>query len=200
MKSVLSVGLVLSLTITLMSCAQPPQQELDAAQASLNEAKNAEADIYASDTYQSARTALDEANAQVGEKDYETAKASAIRAKDLADQARAEGEANKQRTRDEAQAIVNRTSTGLTDARTGINGAPRGKGADDDIDQLRSDLGQVETGLSDARGNLNSGRFKDAVDQARNAESRLGQVQGAMQTAMQKIETWKEKNRPWYEL
>ena len=121
-----------------------------------------------------ARTALDEANAKVGEKDYETAKASAIRAKDLADQARSEGEANKQRSRDEAQAIVNRTSTGLTDARTAINGAQRGKGADDDIDQLRSDLGQVETGLSDARGNLNSGRFKDAVDQARNAESRLG--------------------------
>ena len=53
MRSVLSVGLVLSLAITLMSCAQPPQEELDAAQASLNEAKNAEADIYASDTYRS---------------------------------------------------------------------------------------------------------------------------------------------------
>ncbi len=200
MRSDFSAVLLVSLATILMSCAQPPQEELDAAQAALNVAKEAQADIYAPETYRSASAALDDANAKVVEKDYETAKASAIRSAELAGQAGSEAEVNKQETRDEAQAVVSGASEGLTGARMALNNTPRGKGADDDIDQLRSDLGQVEAGLSDARGNLNAGAFKDALDQAQTAESKLGQVVDAMQMVMQKVEEWKQRNRPWYEL
>lgn len=200
MRSAFSTVLLFGLATILMSCAQPPQEEIDAAQAALNEAKQAQADIYAPDTYQAASAALDDANAKVVEKDYETALASALRSAELAGQAGSEAEVNKQETRDEAQAVVSRASAGLTDARMALNETPRGKGADDDIDQLRSDLGQVEAGLSDARENLNAGAFKDALDQAQTAESKLSQVVDAMQMAMQKIEEWKQRNRPWYEL
>ena len=198
MRSVLTFGLVAMLALAIVSCAQPPEEELKAAEEALAKAQSAGADVYATEVYRSAKNTLDDAKSSVEKNDYEAAKSSAIRAKDLADQARSQAETNKAKTRDEAQAVINSTSPGLVDARSALNAAPQGKGADEDLDQLRSDLGQAEVSISDARSNLTSGKFKEALASAKSAEDKLGQVQGAVQTAMQKIEDWKEKNKAWY--
>ncbi|MXX14092.1 MAG: hypothetical protein F4Z86_11705 [Gemmatimonadetes bacterium] len=76
--------------------------------------------------------------------------------------------------------------------------APRGKGADDDLDQLNADLNQAETSVSDARGSLDNGQYRDALAQAQEAENKLTEVQGAVTVALQKIEDWKERHKPWY--
>lgn len=204
MRSVLRIGLVLSLAFAFFSCAQPPEEELKAAADALAAAKMAEADIYAPETYQSAQDTLNEANVQgdpeSDQRDYESSRISAIRAKELADRATQEAGVNKEQTRNEAQDLITRLSTELTDFRAALNNVPRGKGADDDLDQLQSDLAQSEASLSDAKNSLNTGNFKDALDQARSAEDNMSQVQGAVQTAMQKVEAWRIENRPWYEL
>ena len=97
---------------------------------------------------------------------------------------------------DDAQGIANRVSTGLGDARTALDGAPRGKGADDDLDQLRADLSQAEASLSDARNSLNGGNAKAALEQAKAADSKLSSVQSAVQVAMKKIDDWQARNKP----
>jgi len=199
MRSVLNFCLIMGLTLAVVSCAKPPTQELDAAKAALDAAKAAEAEVYAADTYRSASGALTEANNKVDQKDYEGAKASAIQAKELADRAKAEANTSKQQIRDEAQAIINRVGPGLTDARSSLSNAPRGKGADEDLDQLGADLSQAEANLSGARSNLSGGKFKDALSQARSAETKLSQIQGSVQAANQKIESWKMQNKPWFE-
>ena len=200
MRSVLNIGLILSLVFVVASCAKPPTQELDAAKTAVAAAKQGEADVYAPETFRSATNALNDANSKIEQKDYEGAKASAIQAKELADRSKSEADNSKQQTRDEAQAIINRVAAGLSDARSSIDQAPKGKGADEDLDQLRADLSQGETSLSDARNSINTGKFKDALAQARSAEGKLSQVQGSVQTAMQKIEEWKKQNQPWYKL
>jgi len=199
MRSILSLCFALGLTFIVAGCAKPPTQELDAANAAVNAAKQAEADVYAPDTYRSATNAMNDANTKVEQKDYEGAKASAIQAKELADRSKSEAETNKRQIRDEAQAIINRVAPGIADTRGNLGTAPRGKGADDDLDQLNADLSQAEANLSDARGNLNGGKFKDALAQARNAETKLSQVQGSVQGALQKIEAWKTQNKPWFQ-
>ena len=198
MRSVLNIGLVLLMSLAFVSCAQPPEQELKAAEDALARAQSAEADVYATEVYRSAKNALDDAKSKVEKSDYEGAKASAIRAKELADQATTQAGTNKEKMRNEAQAMINRASASIADARAALGNAPRGKGADGDLDQLHSDLAQAETMLGNARNNLGSGKFIDALEQARTAESKLSPVQGAVQTAMQKIEDWKEKNKAWY--
>ena len=198
MRSVLNFCLIMGLTLVVAGCAEPPTQELDAAKAALDAAKAAEAEIYAADTYRSATTAMNDANAKVEQKDYEGAKASAIQAKQVAERAKSEADTNKRQIRDEAQALINRVSPSLADARTSHGTAPRGKGADEDLDQLNADLNQAESNLNDARGNLSSGKYKDALAQARSSESKVAQIQGSVQTANQKIEAWKEQNKPWF--
>ena len=200
MRSFLSVGLLACVALVAISCAQPPTEEINAAQAAVDAAKQAEADIYASATYQSATKALSDARAKVDSDDYEGAKADAIRSKDMADRSVTEAGASKQRTRDDAQAIINRLSGGLADARAAVEGAPSGKGADEDLGQLRASLSQTEATLGSARGDLSSGKFKSALDQAKSAEMGLNGVQSSVAAAQKKIADYQEKHRPWYEL
>ncbi len=200
MRVVLKFGVVLGMVTIAAGCGSPPQAELDAAQAALDAARQVEADVYAPDAYNRAKNTLADARAKVEQSDYEAAKTAAVQAKDQAEQARSLAGTNKQQMMTDAQNIANRVSTGLGDARTALDGAPRGKGADDDLDQLRADLSQAEASLSDARNNLNSGNVKSALDQAKSADSKLSSVQSAVQVAMKKIEDWQERPKPWYEL
>ena len=151
MRSVLTVGLVLSLAFVFVGCAQPPEEEINAAQAALDGAKKAEADIYAPEAYAAAKQALDDSRSKVEQEDYEGAKASALRAKEQADQAKSLADAAKPKVRDEAQALIARLTPVLSDAKSASGNAPQGKGADEDLDQLRSDLGQAEASLGSAR-------------------------------------------------
>jgi multidrug efflux pump subunit AcrA (membrane-fusion protein) len=173
---------------------------LDAAQAALDSARSAGAESYAADAYNRAKNTLADAGAKSEQGEYEEAKTAAVQAKEQADQAKSLAESTKARVRDEAQAIVSRVSNAIGDARSAVDGAPRGKGADGDLDQLRADLGQAEAALGSARSSLSSGNFNAALDQAKSSESKLNQVQSAVQVAVQKIDNFKMKHRPWYEL
>ena len=83
MRSVLKIGVVLAMMIAVVGCGSPPQAELDAAQAALDTAKTAGADVYAPEAYNRASNTLSDAKAKVDDSDYETAKSLAIQAKDL---------------------------------------------------------------------------------------------------------------------
>ena len=200
MRSLLRVGALLACVVAFVSCGSPPQAELDAAQAALDSAKSAGAETYAAEAYNRAKNTLADARAKSEQSEYEEAKTAALQAKDQADQAKSLAESTKARVRDEAQAIVSRVSNTMGDVRAAVDGAPRGKGADGDLDQLRADLGQAEASLGNARSSLSSGSFNAALDQAKSSEIKLNQVQSAVQVAMQKIDDWKMKHRPWYEL
>ena len=200
MQSLFRVGALVAALVAVVSCGSPPQAELDAAQSALDSARQAGAETYAADAYNRAKNTLADANAKVQQSDYEAAKTAAVQAKSQADQAKSLAESEKARIRDEAQVIVGRVSNAIGDTRVAVDGAPRGKGADGDLDQLRADLGQAEASISSARSSLGSGSFNAALEQAKSGESKLGQVQSAIQVAMQKIDDWKMKNRPWYEL
>ena len=199
MRSFLRIGVLFGLVMAVASCGSPPEVELTAAQEALDAAKRAEADVYAADAYSRARNTLSDARSKSEAGNYDEAKNQAVAAKDQADQARSLGEQNKARIRDEAQAIVNRISGALADAKASVGNAPRGKGADDDLDQLRQDLSSADASLNSARSSLGSGKANDALSQAKAAEAKLGQVQGAVQMAMKKIEDWKVANKPWYD-
>jgi hypothetical protein len=198
MRSVLNIGLAFVLALAFVSCAQPPEEELKAAEDAIAKAQAAEADIYATEVFRSAKNTLDDARSKVEKSDYEGAKASAIRAKELADQSASQAATNKAQVQQEATALVGRLATGLANARSTLEGAPKGKGADENLDQLRSDLAQAEASMNDAKASLGSGKAKDALSQAKDAEAKLTQIQSGLQTAMKRIADWQEEHKAWY--
>jgi len=199
MRKFLGLGLLACVAFLAVSSAQPPEAEINAAQVALDAAKKAEADEYASGTFQSAGKALSDARAKVEAGDYEGAKADAIRSKDLADRSVSEASASKERIRKDAQAILNRLSGGLADARAAVEGAPKGKGADADLDQLRADLSQAESSVSSSRSSLSSGKFNAGLTSSKSAETKLAPIQSSVEVAKKKIAEHTEMNRPWYE-
>ena len=200
MRSILSLCTVLVLALAISGC-RPNEADLKAqeeAMAAQDAAKAAEADIYAADTYRSATSTIDDANSNFEQKEHDEATAGYMQAKDLFDRAKAEAETRKTEISAETQMIIDRVMLGISDTRGSLGEAPRGKGADDDLDQLNADLNQAEANASDARSNLDSGKYNDALARAQDSETQLSQVQGSIAMALQKIEDWKEQNKPWY--
>ena len=200
MRSILSLCTVLVLALAISGC-RPNEADLKAqeeAMAAQDAAKAAEADIYAADTYRSATSTIDDANSNFEQKEHDEATAGYMQAKDLFDRAKAEAETRKTEISAETQMIIDRVMLGISDTRGSLGEAPRGKGADGDLDQLNADLNQAEANASDARSNLDSGKYNDALARAQDSETQLSQVQGSIAMALQKIEDWKEQNKPWY--
>ncbi len=198
MRSVLRIGLVVCFSAAFVACEQPPEEEIKAAEGALSKAKAAEADVYAEEIFRSATNTLKDSKDKVEQGEYKEARAAAIEAEERANQSVSQAETNKAKTRDGAQAIIDSTSPMLAGAREALSAAPRGKGADGDLGQLDADLGEAEASLNSAKGSLENGMFNDALAHAQAAESKLGGVQDAVSTAMQKIEDWKEQNNAWY--
>ncbi len=200
MRPILSLCTVLVLALAISGC-RPNEADLKAQEEAMvaqDAAKAAEADIYAADTYRSATSTIDDANSNFEQKEHDEATAGYMQAKDLFDRAKAEAETRKTEISAETQMIIDRVMLGISDTRGSLGEAPRGKGADGDLDQLNADLNQAEANASDARSNLDSGKYNDALARAQDSETQLSQVQGSIAMALQKIEDWKEQNKPWY--
>ena len=73
--------------LLLTNCAKPPLEEIASAEAALEKAREAEAPVYAPETFKSAEDMLARAKDDMDKKKYGSSRESAIQAKDLADQA-----------------------------------------------------------------------------------------------------------------
>ena len=205
MRSILSLCTVLVLAFAITGCGPSEQlvklkADTEAAYAA---AQAAQAETYAPEAYRVASAAIDSAAKKFEEKKFfffnkfDEAEPLYVEAQDLANSAKSEADTNRQLEAD-TLALIESVMPGISDTRVSLGEAPRGKGADDDLDQLNADLNQAETNISDARSSLDNGQYQDALAQAQDGENKLTEVQGAVAVALQKIEEWKERNKPWY--
>src|SRR5678816_1814585 len=109
-KLLLASGLLV-LAVVFAGCAKPPETEMKDAQASLEDARNtAQADKWASAEYQTAKTSLDNANAEVEAqnqrfslmRNFDKAKEMFAQAKADAAKAKQAAVANKETAKNEA--------------------------------------------------------------------------------------------------
>lgn len=205
MRSLLSLCTILILALAITGCGPSEQlvklkADTEAAYAA---AQAAQAEAYAPDAYRIATAAIDSAAKKFEEKKFfffnkfDEAEPLYVDAQELANSTKLEADTNRQLEAD-TQAAIERVMPGISETRVSLGEAPRGKGADDDLDQINADLNQAETNIGDARSSLDNGQYKDALAQAQDAETKLAEVQGAVSVAMQKIEDWRERNKPWY--
>ena len=205
MRSILSLCTVLVLALAITGCGPSEQlvklkADTEAAYAA---AQAAQAETYAPEAYRVASAAIDSAAKKFEEKKFfffnkfDEAEPLYVEAQDLANSAKSEADTNRQLEAD-TLALIESVMPGISDTRVSLGEAPRGKGADDDLDQLNADLNQAESNISDARGSLDNGQYRDALAQAQDAETKLTEVQGSVSVALQKIEDWKERHKPWY--
>ena len=163
----LSLFLAAFALVMVVGCSKAPEAEKQAGEAALLAAQQAEADQYASSTYQMALDTLNAAKAAMEEQNskfalfrkYGKVKEMFIAGKQLADQAVTEAQAEKERVRLEVTNLMTQADALLAQAQTALDKAPRGKGSKADIEMLKNDLASIRTAYTEAGTDFQAGKY-----------------------------------------
>ena len=196
-KRLLPVCSMIVFAMVVVGCAGAPEAEIKEAQASLDDARNsAQADIWASSEFQSAKSSFDAANAEVEAQNerfgltrsYDKAKEMYAQAKTDAQKANQAAVANKETARVEAGEKLEEATAAIETARAALTKAPRTKGTRADIALFTSDLDGLDQSLEEVRSMISSEDYRGAKSKAmavvQEADSMTAQLdQAVMRTS-----------------
>lgn len=163
---------LLPLLFLVAACSAPPQKEIDQAQGGIDAARAAGAELYATDAFAAANTALRQAHDAVGQRDYRLALTRALDANARAQEAARGAADGKARARSEAERAI---STGEA-ARLRLQQAieelsprvPRSNAA-----AAQRAHRDAEATLQKARAALSVGDYLGARDGAKDLDARI---------------------------
>lgn len=147
----------------LSGCSEPPQKEIDQAQAAIDAAKSAGADTYAGDEYAAALTALQKSHVSVDQRDYREALNYAIDARQRAAEATKQAGIGKAHTRAAAEKLVTECSARATQLDTDIKVAEGARIAARDLRPARTTLADAQSALQETRKSMDAGNYGEVV-------------------------------------
>ncbi|HKY34171.1 MAG TPA: hypothetical protein VJV23_16700 [Candidatus Polarisedimenticolia bacterium] len=168
-------GSLLVLAVVLAGCAKPPEMEMKDAQTALDDARNsAQADKWAGNEFQAAKSSYDAANQEVETqnqkfalmRNYDKAKEMFAQAKADAEKARQAAIANKETAKNEANNRLQEATTAITTAREALSKAPVTKDTKADIQLFTSDLDGLDQSLGEVRNMISSEDYTNASSKA----------------------------------
>jgi hypothetical protein len=198
--SALWFGILVLLLMGVASCAKPPEMEIQAAQAALDQAKVKEATEYASAEYRAAADSLTAANAEIDRqkakfalfRSYKNATQKALSAKTAAEQAATAAVRNKELARQEAEAALATAVQEIADTRALIDSdlgkrLMRAKEAKQALTQIVADLDAAEATLANVREGIGNERYRVATSMGNEAVAKVQQLRSEVQTAIDKM-------------
>lgn len=205
MKRTPLLMLVLAVAAFVSSCAEPPQADIDAANASVKAAEQAEAPKYASAEYQalqdSIRAITTELEVQKNKfalfRSYDRVKQTALATKSNAEHVATLARENKAKAKAEAETALNEAKAAVTAAKEALDMAPVGKDNKADIAQMKSDIAGIEAQIPGVESAISSEDFFGAKDKAvaikSSADNVKSQVDAAIAKYQEKHPRWKPK-------
>jgi len=192
MRKMLAVLPFVFVLVLMVGCAKPPQDQINAAQASLDAAKPL-ASEYAPDSLRAAedaKAALDaELKAQEAKfalfRSYKKTDELVNDLKAKSEKAAADGKAGEEQAKNDATTAINDATTAVTDAKAQLDKAPKGKGTAADLEAMKADLAAAESTINDANAAMSSGKYKDAKAKAEAAKASASNVVSQIQAAME---------------
>lgn len=196
-KMKVALPLVLVLGLVMVGCAKPPEADINAAKSSLDAARQAEAGDYASDSLKAAEDAqaqLDnELKAQEQKfslfRSYKHASELAADVKTKADKAAEDARTAKQKAKDEASTLIAEAKTAVEESKGMLDKAPKGKGTQADLEQMKADLATAESSLAEADTAFNAEHYLEAKSKADAAKTTAANVKTAVEQAMEAKKT-----------
>jgi len=181
MRKFLVLSLVFGLAMAV-GCSKPPQQDIDAANTSLEAARTAGAQDYAPESLQSAEQAKQELDNELQAqqdkffKSYSKAKELAASAKTAAEKAAQDANTGKEAMRQEVGTAIQTAKADLATVREQLAKAPRGKGTAADLATLSADLDGVDASLNEAQAAYDGQRYAEAKTKVEAANQTLTTV------------------------
>jgi len=186
------VATVALVFVAAVACAKAPQEDISAAQADLDKAREAQAETWAPNEYQAAdsawKAANDEIQAQNAKwmKNYDKAKELLTKTKEEAAKAAQAAAANKDQARTDSEAAITAADTSLTAAEAGLKVAPVTKDSRADLALFKSDVENLRGTLEQARQAFASEDYKRALESANSVKDKATSIADQLEQARQK--------------
>lgn len=193
-KNLLYVGLISLAILGMTACAKPPEALIQAAGAALNDAKGAQADLYASDALSRAQQLMNEADSMIkaqGEKfalfrSYKDAEAKLNEAKAAFDAAKQAAIDGKAAAKTAAEGLVTTATAALDDAAAKVAAAPKSKDSKADLEAYTNDIATYRQTLSEAQSAIASEDYLGAKSKLENVQAKAMEIAAAIQAVMDK--------------
>jgi len=193
------VMVALCVGVFAAACGKPPQQELDAAQAAMTEAEQAQAATYAPDEWSRAQEAMNAVNTEMEAQNakfalirsYGKTKENIAAAQTAAAEARDAAMAGKERMHSEAQAAADAAKASLDSAQqmmTTLEGCPRKpKGFSKDMEMMKGNWDGLSAQMAEIDAAMQREDYAAAKSQAESLKASADTLNTDLQSAKDKM-------------
>ncbi len=183
--------LVLAIALVLAACKQPTQQ-INEAQAVIDEIAKAGADKYAAAEFKTLSDDMKAAQDEIAVQDKKFFKKFGT-AKDMLAKVKTDAEALKaalpgkiDAAKNAAIAIQAEAKTAIDEAKELLEKAPKGKGSKKDIEALQADLAGAETAFAEIQTAFDAADYLGAADKAKSVKEKAVAVADQVKAAIEK--------------
>jgi hypothetical protein len=186
------IATVALVVLAAVACAKAPQEDIDAAKAELDKARQAQADTWAPNDFQAANEAWSAADAEIQAqnqkfmKNYDKAKELLATAKEDAAKATTAAAANKEQAKKDAEASIAAADTALQTAEGNLKVAPVTKDSKADLALFKSDLETLKGTLEQAKQSMSSEDYKKALESANSVKDKATSIADQLEEAKKK--------------
>lgn len=201
MKKVLIAMAVVVMAVFMGGCAKVPQAELDAANAAIEKAKTAEANVYLAPAFNSVMDSLNAINAEIEAnkgklfKNFSDVKVKLSALENEANGLVAKTEARKDTIKGEVNATLSQLQAVSAENETLVKKAPRGKEGKAAIEAIESEMATITTATAAIPELVKNGNLLDAQTKVKAAYTQATSINEELKTAIEKY-TAKQHLRP----
>jgi len=184
---------VISFVVLLSGCAKVPQAELDAVNAAIEDARTNGADVYLPGEYASLQDSMNVINQLVEEqkgklfKSYKVVKAKVATLTAAAATVKGNVETKKVEVKAEIDALTVEVTGLVATAKAYVAKAPRGKEGAAAVDAINTEVGNIETGLTqEIPAKLTAGDLMGALDWLKATKEKVNGIIAELTAAYEK--------------
>lgn len=194
MKNKILLGFAaLTMVAFLSSCGKVPQEKIDAANAAIEAAKVAEADVYVAAEFTAIQDSMNAVMADIEVqksklfKKFGPASAKLDVILGMANQAQANAVTKKEAVKVEVEGLMTEVNTLLEDNKTLMKKAPRGKEGAAVLEQIKNEMTAIETSVAEAKGMYDAGKYMDASNKMKAAKDSATRINTELNEAIAKV-------------
>lgn len=178
----------------MTSCGKVPQANIDAANAAIDSAKTAQADIYLPGEFAALNDSMTvimqgiEAQSSKLFKSYKDSKVKLVALTTAAGQVAGNAVVKKEEVKAEAQTLLASVKTLLADNTALLAKAPRGKEGKAVLEEIKGELTVIETSINEAQTLFDAGtNYMQVLDKAKAANDQLNGINTELNDAIAKV-------------
>ncbi len=191
-RIVASIAFLGMTALILTSCSKVPQAEIDAANAAIEQARSAGAEVYVPEEFVSLQDSMNSVLVSIESegskfiKTYATAKEDLASVTQFAGEVQQQAETRKEELKMEIQTMIAEVKTLIESNRQLILEAPRGKEGTSALIAIKGEVDAVETSINEASTLFEAGDYMITLDKAKAAKEKATAINSELSEVIAK--------------